>query len=305
MKERFDGEAGRRRLVDALLQHKMVAGNRPLAEAIADATAISEVQPGMSIIEQEGHDNDIYLIISGTFGIFVHGREIAIRQPGDHVGEMAAVEPSQRRSASVVAREVSVVAKLSEDEFSELAERYPQVWRIVAKELSRRLRQRNALVTIARKRARVFVMSSVEALPIARALQTAFDHDRDRFLVAVWENGVFRASKYALESLEEQVAQSDFGIAIAAADDTTTSRGNEQQSPRDNVTFELGFFMGRLGRYRTYLLEPRGENVKMPSDLKGLNTLDYVWRPGRDTAAELAPTVNRLREVFNDLGPIA
>jgi hypothetical protein len=29
-----------------------------------------------------------------------------------------------------------------------------------------------------------------------------------------------------------------------------------------------------------------------------------VVGPGADAAAELAPTVNRLREIFNDLGPI-
>ena len=145
-------------------------------------------------------------------------------------------------------------------------------------------------------------MSSVEALPVARALQTAFD--RDPYVVIVWENGVFRASIYALEALEEQVDQADFAVVVAAGDDTTISRGSGQRSPRDNVTFELGFFMGRLGRHRTVLLEPRGEDIKLPTDLKGLTALDYVWRAGADGAADLGPTVNRLRDIFDDLGPI-
>jgi predicted nucleotide-binding protein len=303
VKERFEGEAGGRRLVDALAQQKIVAGNSSLAASLAEVAEIVEVGPGGAIIEQESFDNDVYLIIAGSFAVVVNGRRVATRHSGDHVGEMAAVEPTQPRSAAVIALESSLVAKVSEDAFSKLADRYPQIWWTIAKELSRRLRQRNALVTAARERARVVVMSSVEALPIARALQTAFDHDP--YLVIVWENGVFRASTYSMEALEEQIDQADFGIVVAAADDVTVSRGKVQGSPRDNVTFELGFFMGRLGRHRALLLEPRGQDIKLPSDLRGLTVLDYVWRPGADGAAELAPTANRLRELFNDLGPIA
>ena len=302
MRERFEGDAGRRRLIEALAQHKLVVGNDDLANAISDVAAVLDVPPGGLLIEQGAYDNDIYLIVAGSFEVIVNGRKIAIRHAGDHVGEMAAVEPTQPRSATIVAAEASVVARLSEDDFSRLAEGYPQLWRTIAKELSRRLRQRNALLAMVRDRVRVLVMSSVEALQVARAVQTAFDHDP--YLVTVWENGVFGASGYPIESLEEHVDQVDFGIVIAAADDRVMSRGMEQFSPRDNVTFELGFLMGRLGRHRTLLLEPRGEAVKLPTDLTGLTTLEYIWRPGRDAAAELAPTMNRLREIFDDLGPI-
>lgn len=302
MKERFEGADGRRVLVDVLTQQSLVNCNIGLAEAIADTAALRELEPQAVLIEQNADDRDVFLILAGAFQIIVNGKQVGIRRDRDHVGEMAAIQPSQPRSAAVVALERSVVAQLTEAKFSDLAGRHPWMWRMVAKELSRRLMQRNAFVTARREKTRIFIISSTEALPVARTLQTAFEHDP--FDVAVWSDGVFRASHYLIEDLEMQVDQSDFGIAIAAADDATVSREELRVTPRDNVTFELGFFMGRLGRKRSLLLEPRGEHVKLPSDLTGLTTLAYDWRPGKDAAAVMGPTSNRLRDIFVDLGPM-
>lgn len=101
---------------------------------------------------------------------------------------------------------------------------------------------------------------------------------------------------------ETKLDETDFAIAVSAGDDTVTSRGVEWPAARDNVTFELGYFMGRLGRKRTILLESRGELLKVPSDLAELTTIPYVWSPGRDQQARLAATCTKLREIFEDLG---
>ncbi len=60
-------------------------------------------------------------------------------------------------------------------------------------------------------------MSSTEALHIAREVQSHFEHDS--FSVVIWEDGVFKASSYAIESLEKALDDSDFAIAIAQPDD--------------------------------------------------------------------------------------
>jgi hypothetical protein len=39
-----------------------------------------------------------------------------------------------------------------------------------------------------------------------------------------------------------------FAVLIITPDDVVSSRDIEAQAPRDNVMFELGLFMGRLGR---------------------------------------------------------
>jgi CRP/FNR family cyclic AMP-dependent transcriptional regulator len=300
VKERFEGDDGRRVLVDLLKEQKMVGGNEALADEISKVGELRDVDRDASLIEQNGEDTDCFLILSGTFTILVNGKKVATRGATDHVGEMAAIQPSQRRSATVVAAERAVVLRLTEPQLAGLGQKYPNVYRAFAKELARRLMQRNLLMTALREKIRVFIISSVEALPIARAVQNAFDHDP--FTVVIWTDGVFRASQYPVESLEREIDQSDFAIAIAEPDDLTESRAQTKPTPRDNVIFELGFFMGRLGRHRSLLLEPRGEEVKLPSDLTGITAIAYKYDP-KDLPAAMGPACNRVRDIINDLGP--
>ena len=301
MKERFEGAAGRRLLIDALKTQKMVAGNSGLAEELASLVEVVEIKAGEKIIHQGTSDNDIFFILTGSFNIVVNGKVVAKRVANDHVGEMGAIEPAQARTATVVADEDSVVCKLSEPQLSDLGQRHADIWRYFAKELVRRLAQRNAFVNPTRENIRVFIMSSTEALDIAREVQSNFAHDK--FSVVVWTDGVFTASTYAIESLEKAVDDSDFAIAIARPDDLTNMRGEAKPVPRDNVIFELGLFIGRLGRKRALLLEPRGEKVKLPSDLSGLMTIGYKYGEPKELPSLLGPACNQIRKIINDLGP--
>jgi CRP/FNR family cyclic AMP-dependent transcriptional regulator len=299
MIERFEGASGRSNLIEALRNQKIVAGNPDLAERIADTGVLVEVNKGTTIIDQGAEDNDVYLIIAGAFDIVVNGRKVARRFANDHVGEMAAIQPTQRRSATVTATEKAVLCKLTEPQLSETATQYPDVWRFIAKELARRLEQRNAHVTATHDKIRIFIISSAEALEIARTIQNAFEYD---FTVVVWTDGVFRAAWYPIESLERQLDQSDFAIAVAQPDDVTHSRGQAAPTARDNVIFELGMFIGRIGRLRSLLIEPRGEEVKLPSDLSGITALAYRYDP-ENLAAAMGPACNRIRAIVRELGP--
>lgn len=301
MLQRFEGDAGRRLRLELLATQKMVAGNRELAEQIDDRIKLRLVAPDEMLIEQGGADNDVHLVFTGSLNIVVNGRIVGKRGPGDHVGEMAAIEPAQRRSASVIAIEETVVATISEPDLAELGAKYPEIYRCIAKELARRIFQRNALVSAAHDTIRVFIISSVESLSVARIIQNAFEHDK--FTTTVWTDGVFKVASYTLQSLEDAIEDSDFAIAIAHADDVTECRGKDWPSPRDNVIFELGLFMGRLGKQRAILMEPRDEGVKLPSDLAGITTISYRYSPGRDAAAMMAPACNALREHIVGLGP--
>lgn len=301
MLERFQSSAGRRLTVDALITQKLIGGNRDLAERLADRIELLEVNAGHVLIEQGASDNDVYLIFTGAFDIVVNKRRVGRRFPNDHVGEMAAIEPSQPRAASVVATEVSVVARVAETDLSDLGQHYPEIYRCIARELSKRLFQRNAHVGAARDKIKVFVISSVESLGIARAMQNAFAYDD--FVTTVWTDGVFRVANYPLQSLLDAVDDSDFAVAIAHADDTTAYRGQQWPVPRDNVVFELGLFMGRLGKDRAILMEPRDRDVKLPSDLTGITTITYRHEPGGDAAALMAPACNQLRDHIRRLGP--
>lgn len=300
MIERYQGQEGRRLRVEAALESKLSKNNTALAEMIADKATLRVFEKGQALIEQGGQDNQVYVLISGACDVIVNGKVVNRRGPGDHVGEMAAIQPSQTRSATIVATEPVLAFELTEPDFASLAATYPDIYRTIAKELARRLLQRNAVTGVPRQRIRVFVISSVEALPIARAIQSAFEYDN--FTVVVWTDGVFKVANYTLQSLEDEIDNSDFAIAIAHPDDKVESRKAEWPQPRDNVIFELGLFMGRLGRARAILMEPRDEKVKLPSDLAGVTTIPYRFEADGDTEALLAPACNRLRKHILELG---
>ncbi len=298
--DRFMGEKGRPNLIETLIRQALVAGNRDLAETIADRIELIEASKGDKIIAQGADDNDLFMILSGSFDIVVNGRKVAVRGRGDHVGEMVFVEPTQLRSADVVAAESGLIAKLNYADATAIAERYPQIYRSIAQILSRRLLERNKLVGAYREQVRVFIISSSEALDVARAIQTAIS--AEDILVTVWTDGLFKVSSYVLDILENAIDETDFGVAIAHSDDVTIYRDQEWPTPRDNVILELGMFMGRLGRKRAILMEPQGDAVHLPTDLKGITTIRYTFKEGKDSAALLAPACNILRNHIREWG---
>jgi hypothetical protein len=103
---------------------------------------------------------------------------------------------------------------------------------------------------------RLFIGSSSENLEVAYAVQENLEAVAE---VTVWTQGVFNPSKYNLESLADALFETDFGVFVFAPNDVTSMRGQERATVRDNVVFELGMFVGRLGRERCFILVPRAE----------------------------------------------
>jgi predicted nucleotide-binding protein len=303
MINRFLGSDGMPRLVAALLNQQTVQNDENLARDLAAIVSLVQIEPNCTesmFIEQGGADNDIYLILAGSVSIMVNGREKARRKSGQHVGDLAAIDPTARRSASVVAIEQTVLAKVTEPDFTRLAMKYPVVWRRLALEIAERLRQRGLEVQAPNTVPEVFVGSSVEALPVAREIQSALAHDR--MIVKVWTDGVFRASRGTVESLLEAVKKADFAALVLTADDTVISREIERQAPRDNCIFELGLFMGALGRDRSFIIKPRGVDIKLPSDLLGITPLEYADGSQDNLAARVAHVCNDIRKAISSLG---
>ena len=146
MIERFEGDRGRALLVEELSKARLVAGVVGLAEELVDAGEKQAIPKGSTLIEQNDPGNDVYFIVAGAFDIVANGNKIAVRWPGELVGEMAAVSVIQNRSATVVANDDAIVLKVSEELFSRIAEKFPIVWRRLAEVLSRRLLERNKLI---------------------------------------------------------------------------------------------------------------------------------------------------------------
>jgi predicted nucleotide-binding protein len=145
----------------------------------------------------------------------------------------------------------------------------------------------------------VFVGSSVESLKYANAIQQNLDpYDAD---VTVWPQGVFRISAYGLESLLEAARSHDFGVFLFAADDVIIIKNQLQSAVRDNVIFELGLFMGRLGRNRNFIVAAIGVDLHLPTDLLGMNTAGYD--PNRaDAVAAVGSACGQIRSAIQQLG---
>ncbi|RWL41998.1 MAG: hypothetical protein EOR60_27260 [Mesorhizobium sp.] len=146
----------------------------------------------------------------------------------------------------------------------------------------------------------IFIASSRENIETARTIQDAFDYDA---LVTTWDQDIFGPSEYPLESLEKELDQADFGIFIFFPDDVTLMRGEELNTARDNVIFELGLFVGRLTRRRTFILTPRGLDIHLPSDLTGITPVEYdPNRTDGNLLAAIGPAARKIRKVIKALG---
>jgi hypothetical protein len=144
------------------------------------------------------------------------------------------------------------------------------------------------------RKPRLFVGSSTEALNPAYSIQEGLDHDAE---VTVWPQNIFEPTKGNLENLENALSNFDFAAFVLTPDDVLRIRKLEQLAARDNVVFESGLFIGKLGRDRVFLIKPRGaEDLHLPTDLAGTTTLDYdPNRSDGNMVAALGTACNRIR----------
>jgi predicted nucleotide-binding protein len=106
------------------------------------------------------------------------------------------------------------------------------------------------MVAVGLVRPSVFVGSSSEGVEFARAVRAALEHDAE---ITLWDEGVFGLGQTFVESLTRALSRFDFAVVVLTPDDLVQSRSVEVFGPRDNVIFELGLFMGKLGRDRTFI----------------------------------------------------
>ncbi|WP_047517776.1 nucleotide-binding protein [Methylophilus sp. Q8] len=115
---------------------------------------------------------------------------------------------------------------------------------------------------------KIFIGSSREGLDIANAIHANLTRDAE---CTVWSNGVFQISGSTLYSLINALRNSDFGVFVFSPDDLTIMRGQQNPVVRDNVIFELGLFIGRLGVERCFFITPdHVADLRLPTDLMGI-----------------------------------
>lgn len=142
------------------------------------------------------------------------------------------------------------------------------------------------------KKPKLFVGSSKEGLPFARAIQALLD---ERLEITIWDQGVFEPSSHTIEALVAEAKRSAFAILVLSPDDEAVIRGVEQSTARDNVLFELGLFIGILGRKRVFVITPSDKpDFRIPSDLLGITTATYRQRSDNNYRAALGPACDSI-----------
>ena len=147
----------------------------------------------------------------------------------------------------------------------------------------------------------LFVGSSSEGLRVAKAVQVGLQEEAE---VTLWNQGFFGLSQGTIESLINGLERFDFAVLVATPDDLVVHREISALSPRDNILFELGLFMGRLGRARTYLLADPA-TVRLPTDLAGVTLATYdSQRSDQNLIAAVGPATTIIGDAIRDLGAV-
>lgn len=105
-----------------------------------------------------------------------------------------------------------------------------------------------------------------------------------------------------IEKFEEHAGEVGFAIVLLTPDDVGAKAGDEENlkpRARQNVIFELGFFVGKLGRERVCPLYKQG--VEIPSDYDGVGYVEMGESDGWQLSVARELRSARLPVDLNDL----
>ena len=109
----------------------------------------------------------------------------------------------------------------------------------------------------------VFIASSIESLKIAKSLQSYISQEAN---VTVWTESSFNPGYSIAESLINIAERTDLAVFILGADDFLLTQSSKNIQLRQNILFELGLFIGKLGSSRIIISLPEHEKVDIPTD---------------------------------------
>lgn len=143
---------------------------------------------------------------------------------------------------------------------------------------------------------KLFIGSSFKELPLADKVRSYLENDFD---ITVWHNDwnipgapAFVINKSFLHDLLKASLQYDFGLMLGTSDDQVVKDGKVVMQPRDNVLFEFGLFLGRMGTSRCALLVEKG--IHVPTDLEGVTQAQFE----KGDTPSLLREVRKIRDTF-------
>lgn len=136
----------------------------------------------------------------------------------------------------------------------------------------------------------VFIGSSSEGLKVANALKSIFGQQAE---VEVWNSGeIFSRNRSFMRSLLDTASLYEFAVLVFSNDDVSLIRGETYETARDNVLFEFGLFLGKLGPRRAYALVEK--DLKIPSDLAGISLDTFNRKKDGSPTASFSKTASSI-----------
>jgi len=171
-----------------------------------------------------------------------------------------------------------------------------------------------------KRRRKIFIGCSKKERSLAEQAKAIL---LSEFEVTIWDDTLwetdteaFQLSDSILQGLLRATLQFDFAIMLGTKDDIVEKKGKVVLQARDNVLFELGLFMGRMGRKNCAFIVDRELNI--PEDMKGiiLSKFNYgdnnsfnsaiekvkvAFAEGQDIAVNFFPSATMAAVYFENL----
>ncbi|MEP9358081.1 TIR domain-containing protein [Sphingomonas sp. KR3-1] len=290
--ERFRDRAAR---IDAVRKQRILGNSKAVATALVDAGELVSFPAGAEIIVQGANDSDAYFLLSGKIDLWINGMDISYgRGAGEVVGEFAAINSALPRTSTVIAATEVVALKCSSSALRDAAKGEPEIWELLAIELTTKIEQRNRFINAANDKPSIFMIAAEDRIPVAEEIRLALSVDFPD--TQLWsDEDLAPPGSYELDRLRQKAAMADFAIVLAHPADLWRSSAQDG-GPGVSILFELGFLMSALGRHRTVLLICEGERADLPEEFKGLKPLTYPATRADVTGKSLyGPVVRQLR----------
>lgn len=295
-----DRFATKQDLIAALREQKILGNSKAVAAALAKVGKLVSLPPGAELVRQGGTDDDCFFLLAGSVEMKVNGETLPYRRgAGDLVGEFSAINPKLRRTATLVAAEEVVALQCTAKQLKKVGRAEPEIWRMLAIELTSKVEQRNQLIDTTNERPRIFMIATEKRIEIAEELELALSKDFD---VDLWcDEDLVPPGGYQLDALHKTAKMADFGIVLAHPRDLA-GRGRASEEEWETVLFELGYLMSELSRHRTLVMVHQGEKGAARQLFKGVQPMTYqLPKDAVPLSVALSKAADAIRSLVNGL----
>ncbi len=262
-----------------------------------------EYQPGETIFTEGEPGSTMLLILRGTVRVLKAGSEkvaprlIAMRGPGDFIGEMALVEESPRFATLVAGSECEVL-EFSRDNFEKVISEQPALATRVLRSLSSKLRESDSSrLEELEENNRLLTTSNEELMRLNSFLDCVIDQSPSAILLATRTGDIFRMNKATTRMFEIADPDDDinisylfsgFGFPDMLERDTESWHG-EVLGVRNGENFPVYLSVTSLSGYADNVL-----NLIICQDISELKVLNQTivdiekYESAQETASELA-----------------